>query len=98
MLNLAKILFNTTLVSTFMATFASASKQNVVLADRLFNMGVIRSKEVLEVMRSVDRGFYAPHDAYSDFPQPIGYQATISAPHMHAYALVSYKFIHIYNS
>ncbi len=29
----------------------------------------------------------APHAAYQDCPQPLGYGATISAPHMHAACL-----------
>lgn len=92
LLTTTKLLFSTTLFSTFMVSFSTASKQNTVLAERLYNMGVIKSKEVLDVMKSVDRGYYAARDAYSDFPQPIGYQATISAPHMHAFALVLYRF------
>ncbi|XP_076239833.1 protein-L-isoaspartate(D-aspartate) O-methyltransferase isoform X2 [Calliopsis andreniformis] len=39
-------------------------------------------------MSSVNRGNYTDPDyAYVDSPQGIGYGATISAPHMHAYAL-----------
>jgi len=34
----------------------------------------------------VDRAHYAPSSPYSDSPQPIGYGATISAPHMHGHA------------
>lgn len=34
----------------------------------------------------VDRANYAPSRPYSDSPQPIGYGATISAPHMHGHA------------
>lgn len=37
-------------------------------------------------MSSVDRGLFAPAHPYMDCPQPIGYGATISAPHMHAHA------------
>jgi protein-L-isoaspartate(D-aspartate) O-methyltransferase len=33
------------------------------------------------------QGNYAPRSYYEDSPQPIGYKATISAPHMHASAL-----------
>jgi len=42
----------------------------------------------MEAMCKVDRANYALYkeDAYEDSPQPIGYGATISAPHMHAYA------------
>ena len=49
--------------------------------------GVIKSEEVKNTMLAVDRKFFAPHSAYTDSPQPIGSGATISAPHMHAYAL-----------
>jgi len=35
----------------------------------------------------VDRAHYAPAAPYEDSPQPIGYDATISAPHMHASAI-----------
>ena len=37
-------------------------------------------------MTKVDRAHYAPSRPYSDSPQPIGYGATISAPHMHSHA------------
>lgn len=40
-------------------------------------------------MRQVDRGHYAPAAPYEDSPQPIGFGATISAPHMHAAAAES---------
>lgn len=38
-------------------------------------------------MLSVDRKDFCPISPYFDSPQRIGYEATISAPHMHAYAL-----------
>ncbi|KAI9276756.1 protein-L-isoaspartate O-methyltransferase [Phascolomyces articulosus] len=38
-------------------------------------------------MKAVDRNDYAPRYPYLDEPQSIGYGATISAPHMHGYAL-----------
>lgn len=37
----------------------------------------------------VDRAHYSPASPYMDSPQPIGYGATISAPHMHANAAES---------
>ncbi|KAK4688105.1 hypothetical protein P7C73_g2013, partial [Tremellales sp. Uapishka_1] len=42
----------------------------------------------LQAMRKVDRKNYVPllNAAYEDSPQRIGYNATISAPHMHAHA------------
>eukprot|EP01132_Coremiostelium_polycephalum_P001137 gene1137-1443_t len=41
-------------------------------------------------MKFVDRGLFIPNvttDKYADEPKPIGYGATISAPHMHAIQL-----------
>lgn len=38
-------------------------------------------------MMQVDRADFCPGSPYEDAPQPIGHNATISAPHMHAYAL-----------
>ena len=38
-------------------------------------------------MLTVDRKFFTIHSPYNDSPQSIGHGATISAPHMHAYAL-----------
>ncbi|KAI5303510.1 hypothetical protein KEM56_007472 [Ascosphaera pollenicola] len=35
----------------------------------------------------VDRGDYCPDGPYVDSPQPIGYAATISAPHIHAHSI-----------
>ncbi|XP_050537732.1 protein-L-isoaspartate(D-aspartate) O-methyltransferase isoform X2 [Daktulosphaira vitifoliae] len=38
-------------------------------------------------MKAVDRGHYTSKSPYLDQPQGIGFGVTISAPHMHAYAL-----------
>lgn len=38
-------------------------------------------------MKAIDRGVFVDDSPYQDSPQPIGFAATISAPHMHAYAL-----------
>ncbi|KAJ1654185.1 hypothetical protein IWQ61_005843 [Dispira simplex] len=38
-------------------------------------------------MKVTDRKFYCPQNPYEDSPQSIGHGATISAPHMHGYAL-----------
>jgi protein-L-isoaspartate(D-aspartate) O-methyltransferase len=50
--------------------------------------GIFTSQRVGEAMAKVDRSNYVldKSDAYMDSPQPIGYDATISAPHMHAHA------------
>lgn len=48
---------------------------------------LISDVRVKEAFIKVDRRHYAPSQPYQDSPQYIGYQATISAPHMHAIAL-----------
>ncbi|KAG5334042.1 PIMT methyltransferase, partial [Acromyrmex charruanus] len=63
-------------------------RNNQELVQHLRRSRVIKSDRVYEVMSSVDRGKYThPANAYIDAPQGIGYGVTISAPHMHAYAL-----------
>lgn len=49
--------------------------------------GIIRSESVENAMMSVDRGNYVKINPYMDAPQGIGFNVTISAPHMHAHAL-----------
>lgn len=43
--------------------------------------------EVADAMLKTDRAFYVAERPYEDSPQVIGFDATISAPHMHAMAL-----------
>ena len=60
------------------------------LLDTLMNQGVIKNPKVSIAMRKVDRADFCPgFYCYEDAPQPINYNSTISAPHMHAYVLVS---------
>ena len=47
----------------------------------------IDSQKVADVMLEVDRGDFAPNNYYLNRPVYIGYNVTISAPHMHAFAL-----------
>lgn len=63
------------------------NKTHKELIFALMSEGIIKNKEVGRVMELVDRRFYAPKNPYEDSPQGIGFGATISAPHMHAYAL-----------
>lgn len=61
----------------------SHGTDNTSLVQALKSNGIIRSKEVEDAMLKVDRGNYvARGNPYEDSPQPIGYAATISAPHM----------------
>ncbi|KAH0622378.1 hypothetical protein JD844_024636 [Phrynosoma platyrhinos] len=65
------------------------------LGQFLTENGIIKSDRVFEVMLATDRCHYAKCNPYMDSPQSIGFQATISAPHMHAYALeLLYEQLH----
>ncbi|XP_050377834.1 protein-L-isoaspartate O-methyltransferase 1-like [Argentina anserina] len=59
------------------------------MVEGLKSYGVISSSKVAEVMWSIDRALFVPEgsSAYDDSPMSIGYNATISAPHMHATCL-----------
>ena len=57
------------------------------LVKYLVKEGIIKSKQVANILEKVDRKHYAPSNPYVDSPQTLGFGATISAPHMHAYAL-----------
>ncbi|KAI1287569.1 Protein-L-isoaspartate(D-aspartate) O-methyltransferase [Halotydeus destructor] len=65
----------------------SHGKSNQDLVNSLKRNSIIRSLRTERAMASVDRGQYCKNNAYNDAPQGIGYAVTISAPHMHAYAL-----------
>lgn len=64
-----------------------ANPLQTALINYLTSVEVLKSPLVEEIMRSIDRGDFAPKDAYIDTPQLIGYNTTISAPHMHALQL-----------
>ncbi|XP_066331126.1 protein-L-isoaspartate O-methyltransferase-like isoform X4 [Miscanthus floridulus] len=68
---------------------SGASDKNKSMVEQLQRYGVIRSTKVAEVMEAIDRGLFVPLGGtpYHDSPMPIGYNATISAPHMHAACL-----------
>lgn len=65
----------------------SHGTDNTSLVDKLQENGIVKSQEVRTAMLAVDRGHYVQHSAYQDAPQRIGWNITISAPHMHAHAL-----------
>jgi protein-L-isoaspartate(D-aspartate) O-methyltransferase len=69
-----------------MAWRCSASS-HAELVEKLYSNKVITKSRVRDTMLKVDRKFFTPFSPYEDSPQSIGYGATISAPHMHAYAL-----------
>ncbi|KAF8094955.1 hypothetical protein N665_0348s0038 [Sinapis alba] len=63
--------------------------KNKAMVENLQTHGVITSDEVAKAMEAVDRGLFVPErsSAYVDSPLSIGYNVTISAPHMHAMCL-----------
>ena len=65
----------------------SHGEDNQSMVQSLHGNNIIQSETVKNVMTQVDRGHYSRKNAYMDAPQPIGYNITISAPHMHAHAL-----------
>lgn len=50
---------------------------------------IIQSERIAAAMKAVDRVDFVltKSEAYEDSPQPIGFNATISAPHMHGHCL-----------
>ncbi|KAH8381894.1 hypothetical protein KR009_000841 [Drosophila setifemur] len=65
----------------------SMGTNNEDLIRQLKEHGVIASDAVANAMIATDRKHYSPRNPYMDAPQPIGGGVTISAPHMHAFAL-----------
>ncbi|KAI1385177.1 protein-L-isoaspartate O-methyltransferase [Hypoxylon trugodes] len=65
----------------------SSGTSNATLIENLWRNKLITQPLVKSAFLAVDRGHYAPSAPYDDSPQPIGHDATISAPHMHANAV-----------
>jgi len=62
--------------------------KNKALVDYLKQYGAVRTDKVAEVMETIDRALFVQEGTpYIDSPMPIGFNATISAPHMHATCL-----------
>lgn len=66
-----------------------SGRNNAELIANLFQNQVARNERVKQAMFAVDRKNYSldVYQAYVDAPHPIGYGATISAPHIHAMCL-----------
>ncbi|CAI5965007.1 unnamed protein product [Closterium sp. NIES-64] len=62
---------------------------NGEMVDKLLRSGIVQSERIAEAMKQIDRADYVltKSTAYDDSPQPIGFNVTISAPHMHGYCL-----------
>lgn len=69
--------------------FIPSTKSNKQMIASLKSWNILTSTEAENAMLAVDRGNFINNYpfAYIDIPQSIGYGATISAPHMHAFAL-----------
>ncbi|XP_010695993.1 protein-L-isoaspartate O-methyltransferase isoform X2 [Beta vulgaris subsp. vulgaris] len=84
----ALILIFSMLMKSFSGS-GDGKKKSEAMVERLQRCGVFHSEKVAEVMETIDRGLFVPAGtpAYVDSPMPIGHNATISAPHMHAMCL-----------
>ncbi|XP_034934678.1 protein-L-isoaspartate(D-aspartate) O-methyltransferase-like [Chelonus insularis] len=61
---------------------------NQEMVGKLKAAGILTTDSAEAAMMAIDRGRYCHEsDPYLDRPRKIGYNVTISAPHMHAYAL-----------
>lgn len=83
----SSILFYVCIQQQFWA--GSSISKNKGMVEQLQRHGIIQSKKVAEAMESIDRALFVPDGfpAYEDSPMRIGFNATISAPHMHAACL-----------
>uniref|UniRef100_A0A915CND3 Protein-L-isoaspartate(D-aspartate) O-methyltransferase n=1 Tax=Ditylenchus dipsaci TaxID=166011 RepID=A0A915CND3_9BILA len=70
-----------------MSLYTIYSKTQAQLVENLAKVGAFKSDRVKKALLSVDRADFTANQPYFDMPQPIGFGATISAPHMHASAL-----------
>jgi protein-L-isoaspartate(D-aspartate) O-methyltransferase len=61
-----------------------ANPLQAALINYLADSGVVKTKRVETILKSVDRGDFAPASPYVDRAQQIVCNTTISAPHMHA--------------
>lgn len=69
----------------------SHGESNASLVENLRRNGLFKDERVKMTMLRVDRADFCPRNPYLDNPEPIGCNATISAPHMHAAALERLK-------
>lgn len=65
----------------------SRGRNQAELVKALKENGLIKTERVEKTLLAVDRGYFCKYRPYEDSPQPIGWNATISAPHMHVMCL-----------
>lgn len=66
---------------------STVSNKHIAFIQKLVKNGVISEKIIADVLANIDRADFTQNDPYVDSPQYIGYSVTISAPHMHIYAM-----------
>ncbi|KAL1900782.1 hypothetical protein Cpir12675_000796 [Ceratocystis pirilliformis] len=66
----------------------SSGSSNKELVENMQRNELITDHRIANVLLQIDRAHYAPREPYSDSPQTLSHGATISAPHMHAMALM----------
>lgn len=78
---------NSTVLQRLWGGNGISGNKNMVMQLRRY--GVFNSERVAEVMEKIDRACFVTDGTppYVDSPMTIGYNATISAPHMHAMCL-----------
>jgi len=64
-----------------------SNRTQAALVDDLVAQGVIKTGQVISAMKDVDRANYCRANSYVDAAQATVEGQTISAPHMHGYAL-----------
>lgn len=70
--------------SAYTMSWRCSSSTNEGLIENLWKNDLIQTERVKEAFQKVDRANFSKRDPYEDSPQVIGYDATISAPHIHA--------------
>ena len=68
-------------------TIKDNENEKISFVTNIMNKYSIKNYKVFSAMMQVDRKDFSKDNPYEDRPQFIGYNVTISAPHMHAYAL-----------
>lgn len=63
------------------------NNSQLALVKDLISQKIIKTPEVIAAMKNVDRKNFSLSNSYMDAPQPTYEGQTISAPHMHGFAL-----------
>ncbi|KAE9026336.1 hypothetical protein PR001_g10441 [Phytophthora rubi] len=73
-------------MAPMMPLWPCSASTNDGLVQNLQKAGIVRSDAVFDAMKRTDRALFVPRavqdEAYQDSPCPIGFNQTISAPHM----------------